>query len=473
VLGAGDDIADRVEVARLGGRGFLQKPFPAAAVVEAARDLLARVGSPEARILVVDDDPLVLAAVEAMLSAEGMAVTASDDPRRFWQLLEETAPDLLVLDVEMPHLDGVELCRVVRNDWRWSELPVLFLTAHTEPQLVRGLFAAGADDYVGKPVVGPELATRIAGRLERVRLYRNLADTDTLTGVANRRKATQSLEQFLRLAARLGTPLCLAVLDLDRFEQVNDRHGHALGDRVLRHLAALLQRGFRGEDVVARWGGEEFVVGLHGSSRRDGLARMARLLEEFRQETFVAEDGSTFHASFSAGVAQYPDDGGDLQALYRAADRALYQAKAAGRARVLPVGVEPEGEGGGGRADVVLVEDDDVLADLLVHALTSRGYHTVRHRDGREAADRLGGPHRDLVARVILLDVDLPGLDGLAVLRHLAGTGVLHRTRVIMLTARAAEVEVVQAIALGAFDHIAKPFSLPVLLQRVRRALDA
>ncbi len=473
VLGAGDDIGDRVEVARLGGRGFLQKPLPAATVVEAARDLVARVRSTEARILVVDDDPVVLAAVAARLSAEGMAVTACDDPRRFWQVLEETTPDLLVLDVEMPHLDGVELCRVVRNDLRWSELPVLFLTAHTEPQLVRRLFAAGADDYVNKPVVGPELATRIAGRLERVRLYRNLADTDTLTGVASRRKATQSLEQFLRLTARLGTPLCLAVLDLDGFKQVNDRHGHAVGDRVLRHLGALLQRGFRGEDVVARWGGEEFVVGLHGSSRRDGLARVARLLEEFRQEVFVAEDGTTFHVSFSAGVAQYPDDGKDLQALYGAADQALYQATAAGRDRVLAAGGDPQREAGARRTDVALVEDDDVLADLLVHALRSRGYNTVRHRDGREAADQLGGPRRDLVARVILLDIDLPGLDGLAVLRHLAGSGVLHRTRAIMLTARSAEVEVVQALALGAFDHVAKPFSVPVLLQRVRRALDA
>jgi diguanylate cyclase (GGDEF)-like protein len=341
VLANGDEFSDRVEVARRGGRGFLQKPVPAATAVEAARELLARADPAEARVLVMDDDRAVLDAVAALLSAQGMAVTTSDDPRQFWHVLEDTAPDLLVLDVEMPHLDGVELCRVVRNDQRWSELPVLFLTARTEPQLVRRLFAAGADDYVSKPVTGPELATRIAGRLERVRLYRKLADTDVLTGVANRRKAVQSLGQFLRLADRLGLPLCLAVLDLDEFKQVNDRYGHALGDTVLRRFGTVLQRTFRAEDVVARWGGEEFVVGLHGSSRADGMARLGRLLEAFRHETFTAEDGTAFRVTFSAGVAQYPDDGEDLQALYRAADQALYQAKTARRDRVVPVGGDP------------------------------------------------------------------------------------------------------------------------------------
>jgi DNA-binding response OmpR family regulator len=150
----------------------------------------------------------------------------------------------------------------------------------------------------------------------------------------------------------------------------------------------------------------------------------------------------------------------------------LYQAKEAGRDRVLPAGWRPEQGSAERRADVVVVDDDEPLAALLLHALETRGYRACWLKDGQEAATLLAGPDPSLRARVLLLDVDLPGLSGLSVLRRLAQDGVVWHTRVIMLTARSAEAEVVGTLELGAFDHVAKPFSLPVLMQRVRRALQ-
>ena len=129
-------------------------------------------------------------------------------------------------------------------------------------------------------------------------------------------------------------------------------------------------------------------------------------------------------------------------------------------------------EGDPERVDVVLVEDDDVIADLVAHALRTRGY-SVRHiSDGLDAAVELGGAHPAVVAPVIILDWDLPGLQGIDVLRSLAAGGLLLGSRVIMLTARTSEREVLQALEAGAVDHVAKPFSVPVLMQRVRRAMD-
>jgi diguanylate cyclase (GGDEF)-like protein len=122
---------------------------------------------------------------------------------------------------------------------------------------------------------------------------------------------------------------------VDHFKQVNDRFGHAMGDEVLRRLGAILRRAFRDEDVVARWGGEEFVVGMYGMGTGDGVTRLCRVLDAVRQEIFAAQDGTEFEVTFSAGVAEFPHNGLDLQGLYRAADDALYAAKAAGRARVL------------------------------------------------------------------------------------------------------------------------------------------
>jgi diguanylate cyclase (GGDEF)-like protein len=124
-------------------------------------------------------------------------------------------------------------------------------------------------------------------------------------------------------------------LDLDCFKQINDRYGHATGDMVLRRLGERIKRSLRGEDVVARWGGDEFVVGMYGMTKHDGQQKLMEVLEALDLEEFTAPDHTKFRVTFSAGVAQYPEDGTALQSLYRSADTALYEAKVAGRDRVL------------------------------------------------------------------------------------------------------------------------------------------
>ncbi|HLO48397.1 MAG TPA: response regulator [Kamptonema sp.] len=334
------NFSDRVKVARLGGKAFLQKPVLPAQAIEVVLDVLRRSRIAEAKVMVVDDDPQMLTTLRVLLEPWGIKTFTISDPRQFWETLEIVAPDLLVLDIEMPYLTGIELCLTVRNDPCWSGLPVMFLTVHTDAEAVHKVFAAGADDYVSKPVVGPELVNRIVNRLERSQLLRSRAETDALTGVANRRRSTQDLSQFLHLADRHSQPLCFALLDLDRFKQVNDEYGHASGDGVLRRLGEILLRTFHAQDVVARWGGEEFVVGMYGMTKGDAIERLGDVLANWRAQEFADSQGRKFRVTFSAGIAEYPSDGIDLQTLYRAADGALYQAKAAGRDRVVAVNAQ-------------------------------------------------------------------------------------------------------------------------------------
>ena len=469
-LTGSEALVDRVEVARRGGRGLLQRTRPAAEVLDLVNEAAERLESERPRVLTLDDDPAISAALEALLAPQGLAVTTLNEPLRFWDVLNDVAPDMLVLDLDMPDLGGIDLCRAVRSDARFGHLPVLFLTARTDPDSVQRIFEAGADDYVSKPIIGPELVTRIANRLERVRLLRDQAERDSLTGVATRRHATSVLESFVAMSDRFGQPLSLALLDLDRFKDLNDRLGHRAGDAVLRRLGEMLSNAFRGEDVIGRWGGEEFIVGMYGMGREDGVQRMAEVLEAFRTEVFTGRDGATAGISFSVGVAEYPRDGADFRHIYQAADDALYAAKAAGRDRVLPAdsttsALAPDAP------DVVIVEDDTAMANVLIESLKTRGHRPHWINDGREALAALGGDSPALTPALVVLDVGLPGLDGLSVLRGLARDNVLSRTRVIMLTARSVEAEVVEALELGAFDHVAKPFSVPVLMQRIRRAL--
>lgn len=335
-----DTWRDRLAAIRLGGRVCLSKPIRADQVLTSVQQLLQRQDKTQANILTVDDDPVTLAVLKRLLEPWGMRVTAVQDPQRFWDVLEETNPDLLVLDVQMPGINGIELCQVVRNDSRWSRLPILFLTASRESALVTQLFAAGADDFVNKPIVGPELITRIVNRLDRTRLLKSLAEIDPLTGVANRRKATEDINKCIDIAREYQQSVCVALLDLDHFKQINDRYGHDVGDDVLVTTARILRQSLRSEDVVARWGGEEFLLGMYGVSLVAAHSRLQKCLDKLSQYTFKPENHSPFQISFSAGIAQFPDHGQDLTSLYRMADTYLYEAKAAGRRQIISATIQ-------------------------------------------------------------------------------------------------------------------------------------
>jgi diguanylate cyclase (GGDEF)-like protein len=332
---------DRVEAAQRGSRAFLTKSLAPSQVLDAVEQFLARDRLETTRVLAVDDDPAMLAAIRALLEEHHLEVSTLEDPLRFWETLEEVAPELLILDVDMSLINGLELCRTVRNDPRWSRIAVIFATAHTDAATVEAVFAAGADDYIAKPIIGPELVNRVANRLERIRLFRAQAETDYLTGLANRAKSEEGLAQLVTLADRFSEPLSVAILDIDEFKLVNDAHGHAVGDSVLRRLGEHLQRDFRGNDVVGRWGGEEFIVGMYGMSRQSAVKRVTDTLDRFAEDQF-ASGTLTFKVSFSGGVAEYPLDGRDLRAVLGAADRALYHAKEGGRAHVLAAETDRE-----------------------------------------------------------------------------------------------------------------------------------
>ena len=323
VLAEGDSLLDRVKIARLGGSGFLRKPLTPAQILEAVSQVWHRTHRVEAKVTIVDDDPQLLTCVKNFLEPWGLQVFTLDNPLKFWETLEATSPDLLILDVEMPSVSGIELCQVVRNDLRWSGLPVLFLTAHTDAQTKHRVFAVGADDYVSKPVVGAELVTRILNRLERSRLLKKLAETDPLTGVANRHKSIQELTKLLQIAARQNQPCCFAILKLEDLKQINEQYGHAFSDRILSKLGQLLRQNFYDEDVVSRWAGAEFVLGMYGMTKEHGAIGLSELLEDLRREEFTAKDGTQVQVNFTTGIVEYPADGTDWQRLYRSAKALL------------------------------------------------------------------------------------------------------------------------------------------------------
>ncbi len=316
-------LTHRIEVARHGGRFCLQQPTTAEAILAAIDQVLAR--STQAKILVVDDDRSVLTVLKSILEPWNLKVIPLVDPQQFWNTLEASEPDLLILDVEMPGLSGIELCQVVRNDLRWSNLPILFLTAHIDATTVTQGFAAGADDFVSKPIVAPELVTRILNRLDRIKLLKHIAETDPLTGLFNRHKASQLLQDFLIRANQQHQPVAIALLSLKHLNKINHQSGYEAGDAILRQFGQQLRQAFQSEDIVSRWGGVEFMIAMYGITQTEGMHRLKSVLDRLKETLLPSEQAASI--AVCAGVAQYPKDGLAVRSLYFAAAAALHLAR--------------------------------------------------------------------------------------------------------------------------------------------------
>jgi diguanylate cyclase (GGDEF)-like protein len=290
------------------------------------------------RVLVVDDDRVFAETVAELLRERGMLASTLCKPERILEALHQERPELLLLDFEMPMASGLDVCRVLRSDPAWRDLPTVMLSGHTDAASRVAAFRAGADDYVLKPFHEDELVARVDARLGRSRWLRERFDLDALTGLPLRRPFLEQVGRSMAESCRHRRPLTLALLDLDFFKRINDEHGHHAGDRVLAALGRLLRARFRAEDVRGRWGGEEFVVAFPGETAEVMRPVLARVLEEFGTHVFDGGDLATFRTTFSAGMASCPGDGTSIQRLLEVADRRLYRAKVAGRSRVVSTG---------------------------------------------------------------------------------------------------------------------------------------
>jgi two-component system cell cycle response regulator len=336
----------------------------------------------QARILIVDDHEDNVELLRARLESWGYSTESAMDGHQALQKVEEAPPDLILLDVMMPQMDGMEVARRVKSNTKLPFIPIIMQTAlDTTENKVEGL-EAGADDYITKPIEFPELKARLRSMLRIKRLQeeleererqlleanerlRHMSQTDGLTGLDNRRHLEQQLDAMFAHAKRLNEPLSCVMCDLDRFKSVNDTYGHQAGDAVLKQLARILKNEAREKvDRVGRYGGEEFMLLLPGTVTDAAVTFAERVRKEVEERTFTF-DGGTLKRTASFGVAGWPHPKiVDCEALVRAADNALYVAKETGRNRVIRFdggafnahiaehGSEQLGEAGSKRPDV-------------------------------------------------------------------------------------------------------------------------
>lgn len=290
-------------------------------------------------ILIADDSTAVVTLLRAVLGEEYGVIVASTGPAAIESALERQ-PDLILLDVMMPGMDGFEVCRRLRAEERTQRIPVIFITGLNAPEDERRGLELGAIDFIAKPIQPAIVRLRVRNHLELKRYRDFLEDlslVDGLTGIGNRRRFDEFLIREWRRSRRARTPLALVMLDVDYFKAFNDNYGHAAGDECLREVAATIAMVVRRPgDLCARYGGEEFAAILPHTD----LAGARTLGERIRAAVTGLEIPHARSAiapvvTVSIGVAAGDIAGNEEpEALLRAADRRLYEAKIAGRNRV-------------------------------------------------------------------------------------------------------------------------------------------
>lgn len=295
-------------------------------------------------ILVVDDVTSNLKVVGSILDRVGYCTTFATNGNQALARMEKTQPDLVLLDVMMPEMNGMELCQKLKANPAYREIPIIFVTAKTDQESIIEAFEKGAVDYITKPFNAAELQARVKIHLElkhtrdelrktMVKLEK-LAITDPLTEVFNRRYLFQLAEQEFNRVSRYGSPLSALMIDADHFKQINDSYGHAVGDETLKAIAQTTQGLLRKVDFFGRIGGEEFLAFLPETNIERATHVANRIRSNISNFSLKIQQNS-IQITVSIGIATYETRDRKVDDILKRADDALYEAKRRGRNQVV------------------------------------------------------------------------------------------------------------------------------------------
>ncbi|MCD8522825.1 MAG: diguanylate cyclase [Saccharospirillaceae bacterium] len=327
-------LEERIIAIRMGAQAFITTPVNDDQVLEEIHALTERYERDPYQVLIVDDQPSVAEFLASTLQEAGFVTHVITRPMtELMPYLQNHLPDLILLDLYMPGISGQELAGVIRQQDSLISVPIVFLSNEISPKIQVQAMCTGADVFLTKPVQPLDLLFAVESRIRRGRMVRNLVTRDSLTALLNRRESMRRLQEEVLRCQRYGNKLCVALLDLDRFKQINDTHGHAVGDRVIKHFALLLKNSLRDGDIVGRIGGEEFMAVLPETTLAVARQTFVRMADTLKENPF----GHSAY-TFSGGLVRCLP-GMMVESLLEQADAALYSAKEAGRDQI--VCVEP------------------------------------------------------------------------------------------------------------------------------------
>jgi len=399
-----------------------------------------------ATILVLDDDPSILTIVQFLLESEGVRIMTCEHPRALHEQLAATAPSLLLMDVRMGEISGIELARELRTLPAYRDLPIVLISADTEERTQEQARRAGVDDFLAKPIAAPELRACIARHLERQRVVRLSEGRHPGTGLALPRRTATDVAAFVDKARSEHQNIAMAVIRPDTDDLAGDT---AMG--WLRETQRIANAVASSASVVGYHDGVSLMTVLHGD------AELAESL--FEALVFGRAEGAP---AWRCGIVDSAEVGCDLAALRRGADDAIEIARQDRTAFVRrwrrdEAGLAP---------DIVLVEDDPALSDMVQYVLRAAGVTFRAYSNGATALEALLGFRSGGRRPLVLLDVDLPGLDGHSVHERLRAERP-DAYAVVFITGNAGDGDQTRALRAGALDYVAKPVNLRTLAGKI------
>lgn len=324
-----DDFTSRLHSVRAGIHSYVTKPADIPLLVGMIRNHLNLNINKPTHILIVDDQISIAEFYATILEEAGMKVTIETNPYEVLPILQSSMPDLLLMDLNMPDVNGDELAAVVRQQEQYQTIPILFLSANAHPDKKTDLLEIGSDDLLSKGIPPEELVRHVKSRVDRAKILTAMMYQDSLTGLLNHAQIQLAAERVFMQCKRKATIFTIAMIDIDKFKSVNDTYGHLTGDRVIKALAQLLQQRLRITDYIGRFGGEEFLLIMPDMNIHDAGNLINTLRKAFTLINFK-EGGVSFNVSFSAGIAENTGLESFIEQI-KIADEALYKAKERGR----------------------------------------------------------------------------------------------------------------------------------------------
>lgn len=325
-------LLPRITAVRAGCEAFFEKPIDLFDLIQTLNQKWGARSEPY-RILIIDDSESLAEYYALILNEVGMITRVISNPLLLFEGLEVFQPDLLLMDIYMPYCTGLELASVMRKEHRYMRIPIVFLSTEEDRRKQLSAISLGGDDFLTKPVAPQHLISTVRSRAKRAGALNYFMMTDSLTGLLNHSSILERLDVEMMHARQKHLPVSFIMIDIDHFKKINDEYGHPAGDVVLKKLATLLQIRLRSQDIVGRYGGEEFAVILPGTSSDKSSKLCDELRQQFAASLFQA-GASEFSVTFSAGVSSC-DGSWDSRSLVEKADHALYSAKKQGRNRVI------------------------------------------------------------------------------------------------------------------------------------------
>lgn len=324
-----DDINARVAAIRSGGTAFLNKAFNLSDLKNTIDVILPLQKNTTYKVLIIDDDKSMNAYCSAILENAHIKVSCLESPSNVFEYIINFDPDVILLDMYMPNINGLEMACVIRQHQAFSSIPIVIMSGETDINKQFVMRSVGADDFILKPFKPHHLVDTVLNRIQRSRQTKKMIYSDGLTGLMLFPKIKDQVLNLMDSCIRYSLDFSIALIDLDFFKQVNDRYGHLVGDQILREFADFLTTRVRRSDIVTRYGGEEFAVIFPYTSGENAIMALNSIRDAFANRVQHVSDFE-FQVTFSAGVATI-DHYQDLEGLLSAADQALYKAKESGR----------------------------------------------------------------------------------------------------------------------------------------------